>query len=79
MTVVQSGTEMLGGGGEEGSAVGKIYGTGPWKLATISLYNPLKSPMGAHVYKTTYGPLIDTAFLGPKWHSPDGSMPFHRA
>ncbi len=38
----------------------------PWKLATIPLYNPLKSPMAAHVctctvHKTTYGPLIDTA------------------
>jgi hypothetical protein len=27
----------------------------------ILLYNPLKSPVGAHVHKTTYGPLIDTA------------------
>jgi hypothetical protein len=41
--------------------VGKIYCTGPLKLATIPLYNPLKSPVGAHVHKTTYGPLIDTA------------------
>jgi hypothetical protein len=26
----------------------------------IPLYNPLKSPMQAHVYQTTYGPPIDT-------------------
>ncbi len=32
-----------------------------WKLATIPLYNPLKSPVGAHIHITTYGPLIDTA------------------
>ncbi len=32
-----------------------------WKLATIPLYNPLKSPVGARVHKTAYGPLIDTA------------------
>ncbi len=25
--------------------------------------NPLKSPVGAHVLKTTYGPLIDTALF----------------
>ncbi len=59
----------------------------------------------AHVHKTTYGPLIDTAlyvmhlmqanpllgqvgggwaleilpFFGSKWHSPNSSLPFHRA
>ncbi len=44
-----------------GSAVRKIYYTGPWKLATIPLYNLLKPPVGAHVHKTTYGPLIYTA------------------
>jgi hypothetical protein len=32
-----------------------------WKLATILLYNPLKSPVGTLVHKTMYGPLIDTA------------------
>jgi hypothetical protein len=93
----------MGGGG--GSAVEKKYCTGPCKLATIPLYNLLRSPVGAHVHKTTYGPLVDTAlylillmranplqgqggggwsleiwtFLGPKWQSPNGSMPFHRA
>jgi hypothetical protein len=30
-------------------------------IATIPLYNPLKSPVGVHVHKTAYGPLIDTA------------------
>jgi hypothetical protein len=50
--------ERCGGGG--GSAVRNIYCTGPWKLATIQLYNMLKPPEGAHVHKTTYGPLIDT-------------------
>jgi hypothetical protein len=40
------------------SAVRKIYCTGPWKLAVISTYNPLKSPIGVHVHKTTYGHLI---------------------
>jgi hypothetical protein len=29
-----------------------------------AFYNPLKSPVGAHVHKTAYGPLIDTV-LGP--------------
>jgi hypothetical protein len=53
--------ERCGGGG--GSAVRKIYCTGPWKLATIQLYNPLKPPEGVHVHKTTYGPLIDTVML----------------
>ncbi len=33
------------GGGGDGSAVRKIYCTGPSKLATIPLYNPLKSPV----------------------------------
>ncbi len=47
--------------GRGGSAVRKIYCTVPWKLAKILLYNLLKSPVGAHVHKTTYGPLIDTA------------------
>jgi hypothetical protein len=50
-----------------------------WVLATIPLYNPLKSPVGAHVNKTTYNPLETWTFLGPKWHSHDGSMQFHRA
>jgi hypothetical protein len=27
----------------------------------IPLFNSLKSPVGVHVHKTTYGPLIDTA------------------
>ncbi len=31
--------------------VRKMYCTGPWKLATIPLYNPLKSPVGVHVQK----------------------------
>jgi hypothetical protein len=35
-----------GGAGSAGSAVRKIYCTGPWKLATIPLYNLLKSPKG---------------------------------
>jgi hypothetical protein len=47
-----------GGGG--GSAGRKIYWTRPWKLATIPLYNLLKSPLGAHVHKTIYEPMIDT-------------------
>jgi hypothetical protein len=54
---VQGGIEMWVGGG---SAVRKINCTGPWKFATIPLYNPLKPPVGAHVHKTTYGPLINT-------------------
>ncbi len=41
--------------------VRKIYYTGPWKLATIPLYNLLKSPVGALVHKITYGSLIYTA------------------
>ncbi len=62
------------------------------------------TPVGAHVHKTTYAPMLYTAlcktflmganpllgqvggdwaleistFLGPKWHSSNGSMPFHR-
>ncbi len=54
---VQGSVEMWGGGGQ----CGKIYCTVPKKLAMIPLYNPLKSPVGAHVHKTTYGPLIDAA------------------
>jgi hypothetical protein len=46
--------------GRGGSAVRKFYCTKPWKLATIQLYNPFKPPEGAHVHKTTYGPLIYT-------------------
>ncbi len=46
---------------EGDSAIRKINCTGPWKLATIPLYNPLKSPVGTHVHKTMYGPLIDRA------------------
>jgi hypothetical protein len=46
-----------GGGG----AVRKIYCTGSWKIATILLYNSLKSTVGAHVHKNTYVPLIDMA------------------
>ncbi len=60
LTTVQGGID-LGGGGQ---CVRKIYCTGPWRLATIPLYNPLKSPVGAHVHKIAYGPLIDTV-LGP--------------
>jgi hypothetical protein len=52
---------MCAGGQGGGSMVRKIYCTGPWKLATILLYNSLKSPVVAHVHKTTYGPLIDMA------------------
>ncbi len=40
--------------------VRKIYCIGPSKLATIPLYNPLKSHVGVHVHKITYGPLIVT-------------------
>ncbi len=47
----------MGGGN---SAVRKIYCTGPWKLSTIPLYISLKSPLGAHVHKAIYEPLIDT-------------------
>jgi hypothetical protein len=41
----------------------KNYCTGPRKLATIPLYNPLKSPVGALscVHKNTNGPLTDMA------------------
>ncbi len=46
---------MKGGG----SSLRKIYCTGAWKLATIPLSNPLKSPMGAHFHKNNLaGPLI---------------------
>ncbi len=51
---------MWGGGA---SGVRKMYCTWPWKLAAALLYNPLKSPVGAHVHKTTYRPLVDTAFM----------------
>jgi hypothetical protein len=50
---------------------------------------PLKPPRWALVHKSTYAPMIYTAqcimfgkrvsFLGTKWHSPIGSMLFHRA
>jgi hypothetical protein len=50
--------EIWGGGG---SVVRKMYCTGPWKLALIPLYNPLKSPVGAHVHKITYGSLNNMA------------------
>jgi hypothetical protein len=52
---------LIVGGGGGGSAVRNIYFTGPWKLAMKSLYNPLKSPVGAHLHKTTYGPQMDKA------------------
>jgi hypothetical protein len=39
---VQGGIEMCGGGG---SAVRKMYCTGPWKLAMIPIYSPLMSPV----------------------------------
>ncbi len=55
-------------------------------------FNPLKSPMGAHVRKTTYVPLIDTALyimllmrvislLGPRMALvySNGSMQFNWA
>jgi hypothetical protein len=45
MATVHRGLEMWGGG----QVVKKIYHTGPWKLITIPLYIPLKSPVGAHV------------------------------
>jgi hypothetical protein len=32
-----------------------LYVYMPWKLPWLPLYNPLKSPVGAHVQKTTYG------------------------
>ncbi len=50
--------DMWGGGGWGGSEARKINCTGPGKLATIPLYNPLKSPERAHVHN---GPLIDMA------------------
>jgi hypothetical protein len=48
--------DVRGGGG---SAERKIYCIRLWKLAMIPFYNPLKSPVGAHVHKTTYGSLMD--------------------
>jgi hypothetical protein len=48
MATVHRGIEMWGGG----QVVKKIYYTRPWKLVTIPLYNPLKSPVGAYVHKT---------------------------
>ncbi len=33
----------------------------PWKLPLLPLYNPLKSPVGAHVHKTTYAPMLYTS------------------
>jgi hypothetical protein len=50
------------GWGGGGSRVRKIYCTGLWKLATIQLYNLLKSPVGAHIH-TIYGPLIAMALF----------------
>jgi hypothetical protein len=47
---------------EGGRQCGKkylLYWSLEWKLATMPLYKLLTSPMGAHVHKTTYGPLID--------------------
>jgi hypothetical protein len=58
LATVPGGIEMWG---KVGIAIRKMYCTGPWKLATVPLYKPLKSTMGAYVHKTTYGPLIDTA------------------
>jgi hypothetical protein len=61
----------------------KNFCSGHWKFATILLYNSLKSPVGAHVHKTTYRPLIDRAlyvmllmqayqFLGQVGGAPNG-------
>jgi hypothetical protein len=62
-----------------------------WKVALIPLYNPLQSPMGAYVHKTTYGPLHNTALyimllmrVNQLFWAPNGThltdtMPFHSA
>jgi hypothetical protein len=42
--------DVGGGGGQCGKQ--NLLNTGPWKPATIPLYNLLKSPVGAHVHKT---------------------------
>jgi hypothetical protein len=77
-----------------------------WNYITLHYKLPylplLKSPLEAHVRKTTYAPMLYTSlyvmflmradpllgqvgggwtleistFLGPKWHTPNGSMPF---
>jgi hypothetical protein len=33
----------------------------PWKLPLLPLYNPLKSPVGGFVQKTTYAPMLYTS------------------
>ncbi len=43
---------------------------GPWKLAYYILH------ITYFTLHITY--YIFSTFLGPKWHSPNGSMPFHR-
>ncbi len=65
-------------GGSGPSMVNKfLYAPAP---PTPSVWS-LKPPLWALVHKTTYAPMIYTAlgiiFLGPKWHSPIGSMPFN--
>ncbi len=39
----------------------KFHCTGPLEAHSHTTYNPLKSPMGAYVHKTPYGPLLNTA------------------
>ncbi len=72
----------MGGNGPEQS--GQVfYAPAP---PTPSVW-ALKPPSWALVHKTTYAPMIYAAlcimfwmhFLGPKWHSFIGLMPFHRA
>jgi hypothetical protein len=50
------------------SVVRKTYCTGPSKLATIPLYNPLKSHVGVHVHKITasdcYNPVCNAFDAG---------------
>ncbi len=67
---------------------------GVWEGGECGKKNLLRWALEAHVHKTICGPLIYTApgqvqegvgpwtsrhFLGPKFHSHNGSMPFHRA
>jgi hypothetical protein len=74
LATAQAGIEIWEWGG---GVVRKIYYTGPWKLATIPLYNLLKSPVGAHVHKTTsdlYSPECNAFYAGKSitWASERG-------
>jgi hypothetical protein len=69
------------GGGSPGRAIKFLYASEQPEQGVKFLYVPAPPPHPPQLGPETsiVGSCTSRVFLGPKWHSPIGPMPFHRA